>query len=184
MDWKYITDLLKGVFWSFNSITTWLGIVSFIFLFFPKLEWKMKDRLAKIRPYAIHILWGCILISVITTSYSMRKNNFATQNLKTDTKQDIRNFFESINPMILQIVDTRQKKFPILIGVVKEAKLSELSERPDFNKFLKYEQMEWTMFGARHPDANKVLENGAVVELNQHGTLQGYFLYPKDALVK
>jgi hypothetical protein len=74
MVWQFVTDLLRGVFWSLNGITTWIGIVSFLFFFFPQLEGKMKDKLSTIRPYRLSILMAFILISVILTSYSMYKD--------------------------------------------------------------------------------------------------------------
>jgi hypothetical protein len=76
MDWPFIKELFKGVFFSFNniiqSLPAWIGIGSFIVLScFPILGTKMKDKLPGIRKYATHILLGFILISVILTSYSL-----------------------------------------------------------------------------------------------------------------
>lgn len=183
MEWQFFTELLKGVFLSLNSITTWIGIVSFIFLFFPKLEWKMKDRLTKIRPYAIHILWSCILISVITTSYSMyankqqRINELQKQIRDTtpiNTKQDIRTFFEVINPKILKKIDAGQTVIPVRLGWSSQNRLSKLSTYPDFDKFLSFKKLEKT----------DIKIEGFIKELDRDVFEADYYLFPKDALIK
>jgi hypothetical protein len=90
-----------------------------------------------------------------------------------NTKQDIRTFLESINPEILRKVDTGQKEIHVLISIPKQMKLSDLSERSDFSKFL---------FFKRSGDVS--LGGGQINELNQNGAMDGYYLYPKDTLVK
>src|SRR4030042_434722 len=112
MDWQFFKDLFNGLFFSINSIVTWFGIGSFILLFLPKPKWlgKTKNKLEKIKPYGPYILLGLILIGIILTSYSMYENKqrqitelqnkLAVQNIKTDTKKDIRTFLESVSPQI------------------------------------------------------------------------------------
>jgi hypothetical protein len=176
MDWQFIKDLFWGVFWSPNSIATWIGVVSSVFFFFPVWEGKMKDT---IKPYRITILLGFILISVMLTSYSLYENKPTVQNAKTDTKQDIRFLLESINPEILQKIDTKQKEIRILISIPNEVELKGLSKRPDFNKFLSFKQCQCGDI----KDSNSYVKN-YINELNDDSWRVGYCLYPKDALIK
>lgn len=171
MDWKFITDLLWGVFFSYYSIFTWIGLVSSIFLFFPRLEGTMKDRLANARPYALSILLAFILISTILTSYSMHGNIH-------NTKQDIRSFFESINPEILHRVDTSRDEIPVLLGSQDQLKLSELSKRSDFDSYLSARKGKDGVIVDGRPTTNELRRMG------QTGYMDRYYFYPKDALAK
>jgi hypothetical protein len=78
MDWTFLKDLLFGIFRGVNNylqaIPTWVGIAAFIFLFFPSLEWKMKNKLTTIRKYRLHILMIFLMISMVITSYSLYVN--------------------------------------------------------------------------------------------------------------
>jgi len=94
-----------------------------------------------------------------------------------NTKHDIRTFLESINPVILQKIDTGQKEIHVLISIPKQMKLSDLSERSDFSKFLSFKRSGDVSLGGGQI-------NGFINELNQNGAMDGYYLYPKDALVK
>jgi hypothetical protein len=85
MDWEFLRGLLKGTFlFSGNilqSLLTYAGILSFIYLLFPKLEGKMKDKLEKIRNHKLNILLIFLLASVIFTSYNLyhdKSPKFAT----------------------------------------------------------------------------------------------------------
>jgi len=85
MDWSFFRNLFIGIFYNSHhiilSLPTYFGILSYIILLFPKLGGKMKDKLLKVRKYALSILMGFILISVILTSHSLYKNKrlkFAT----------------------------------------------------------------------------------------------------------
>ena len=103
-----------------------------------------------------------------------------------NTKHDIRTFLESINPAILQKIDTGQKEIPVFISVPKQIKLSDLSERSDFNKFLSFKQSGY----AKGSGVVEMTRNGVdptkdfIKELDQRGHMDGYYLYPKDALIK
>jgi hypothetical protein len=80
MDWYYITELLKNIFAfsgnAIQSILAYVGIISFIYFLFPKLENKMKDEktkttLLKIRKYGVHIAWVFVLVSIALASHSV-----------------------------------------------------------------------------------------------------------------
>lgn len=85
MDWRFFIKLFLGMFYNsknfINSIPTYLGIISYFLFLFPKYGWFMKDRLLIARTYAIPILMGFVLFSIILTSHSLYKNKrpiFAT----------------------------------------------------------------------------------------------------------
>lgn len=85
MDWSYYKDLFIGIFYNrfLLCLPTYLGLFSFVaLLLYPQWEDKMKSKLLlKARKYAILILMGFILISVVLTSHQLYKNkqpNFAT----------------------------------------------------------------------------------------------------------
>ena len=180
--------------------------VFIFWLFLPKLKWqgKVKKGLEAISwPYRLLIILGLLFISVILTSYSMYTNKerrnvdlqkeiTTLQNdlldaqkqaqtapittIKPVTKQEIRVFLESINPEILRKIDIRQKEIPILIGAVKQVKLSNLSERPDFKNFLSFTRGYGSVVGGG--------SNGYIDELGESGMKSRYILCPKDALVQ
>ena len=60
MDWQFFLALLRGVFtFSGNivqSLLAYAGIVSFLYLLFPKLEGNMQSRLEKLRHHKLNIL--------------------------------------------------------------------------------------------------------------------------------
>lgn len=94
-----------------------------------------------------------------------------------NTKQEIRTLLESINPLILQKVDARQKEIPMRIGIATQIKLSELSKYPDFDKFLSFKKTKKTIIG--NGQAGNFIK-----ELDEDSFSVGYYLYPKDALIK
>lgn len=174
---------------------------------------KVNDIVATISlPYRLLILLGGIFVSVIFTSYSMYKkreqiisdlqNEMAKsqkdQNekgniggfaglikaekgkitisdcksdvrfiAKSDIKQEIRNFLESIDPTILQRIDAKEKEIFISTNSYQSNKLMQLSEHSDFDEFLSFEK-----------------EKSGVIFSSRQGTITGYHLYPKDALIK
>ena len=103
--------------------------------------------------------------------------NTDTINVKPVTKQEIRAFLESINTEILQRIDGRQKEMHVLMSDSKRAKLIELSERPDFNKFLDIKKSGAHCIGGAP-------ESGFIKEFGENGAMVGCYLYPKDALIK
>lgn len=148
----------------------------------------MKDRLSKIRPYAVHILWACIFISVIRTSYSIyeKQNQKISEiqrqldntNTQADTKQAIRIFFEAVNPEILQRIDAGSILIPVRISYELQKRLSKLSQYPDFNDFLSYKKIEKeSVFIANYGSPIKELNKNDVILANYH-------LFPKETLIK
>lgn len=97
MIWQFIKDLLYGIFLSLDSITTWLGIASLVFFWWPRLEGNVNKRVKKIKPYALSILPWLILVSVIFTSCSM----YAKKQQKIDELQkQIYNIEQKDNPKV------------------------------------------------------------------------------------
>ena len=188
---EFLKELFTGIFLSINSITTWIGIVSFIFFFFPKLGGRMKNQLEKIRPwpYGLLIFLGLILISIILTSYSMYESK--QQQIKVlqkqifdpntiNTKQEIRTLLESINPEILRRIYAGQKKILTTLSTPNEVKLSNLSERPDFEKYLSFKQIN-----NEKDDFNDFEDPNIFIEGDKYFSWeQAYYHYPKDALIK
>ena len=162
---------------------------------YPKWESKLKNPLWII-PLIIFFL--ILFIRLITAPYIMHVEEEKTiaglkdnQTKKEDTKQAIRSFLESVNPVILKKVDAGQKEIHVLISAVKETKLSELSELSDFNKYLSFKQLHTTMQGPNYDgndaDIIKAVKSTLgdfIPELKQYGFVQGYSLYPQDALIK
>ena len=94
-----------------------------------------------------------------------------------NTKQEIRTSLESINPLILQKIDARQKEIHVRIGVATQIKLSELSKQPDFDKYLSFKKTKRTIMGDGQV-------KGIIKELDENSLATVYYLYPKDALIK
>lgn len=129
--------------------------------------------------YRLLIVLGLLYISTILTSYSMYKEN-QKQVHNTDTKQDIRALLEDFNSVILQKIDMGQKKFLLPISMARQVKLTNLSERPDFNKYLRVEQF------TREDDFNDYEDPNIFIKGSDYyySWMQAYYFYPKDALKK
>ena len=138
----------------------------------------MKDELKNIRPHALSILLVFILISTILTSYSMYTNKQSIQS-QQDTKQKIRTLLESISPEILQRIDAGRKKILVCISTQDAVKLSNLSKRVDFDKYLSVKQITIEDDSNGLEDPNIFIENDEYIWVNN-----GHYLYPKDALIK
>lgn len=144
----------------------------------------MKQRFEAVsRPYRLLIILGLVFISTIATSYSIYEDQQQKieENLKVKQgiKQDIRTLFESINPELLREIDAGQKKILTTIGTPNEITLSKLSERVDFDKYLSFKQITYLDESNDLGDPNIVIDNGKYLWMEH-----GYYLYPKDALIK
>jgi hypothetical protein len=173
MAWHFIKNLFKSIFASLNGITTWIGIISFYLLWLlPKSNVgdKVNITIATISLSSrLLILLGFIFISILLTFYSTyKKQQRKIDELGgiKDTKQEIRNFLESINPKILEMVNNGQKEILLSINIPNEVELIRLSKLPDFDKFLLFEKYG---FGDYMLNCTPFV---------------GYRLYPKDALIK
>jgi hypothetical protein len=120
MDWEFIKDLFKEMFWSVNSIATWIGIVGLILFFLPLWEGKMKNFLEKYRkPYALYVFPWFIVISVIFASYSMYENQQQKINALTiaQKKQDFATpdalNSKTFDDMNIRIADLARENFII-----------------------------------------------------------------------
>lgn len=107
-----------------------------------------------------------------TTSKSITKDG-----IFADTKQDIRTFLESMNREIIQRIDTRQTEIHVLISIPKQIELKDLSKRPDFDKFLSCTPTGDICIACDHL-------KDFIMDLSQAGEKDGYYLHPKDALIK
>lgn len=102
--------------------------------------------------------------------------NTDTINTKPVTKQELRTFLEDINREILQGIDSR-KDMHVLMGIPTQIRLIELSKRPDFDKFLYIQKSGAHCIG-------NMPEVGLIKEVGETGYMDGYYLVPKDALIK
>lgn len=84
---------------------------------------------------------------------------------------------ESVNPDILQRIDTEQHEIPISIGVPTQMRLAEISKLPDFDTYLAFKKTKKTMIGDGSSE-------GFIKELDENSFRVGYYIYPKDALRK
>lgn len=96
-------------------------------------------------------------------------------------KQEIRTFLESISPQILDKIDAKEKKIRIWLSSTSENKLSRLAEHTDFENFLSFEKANKNMVLYENLEGDF---NGFLKGRNETGLLEGYYLSPKDALVK
>ena len=188
---EFIKELLQGVFWSYQSVASWCGFALFIlWILLPKFKWegKIKQRLGAVSwPYRLLIILVLLFISTICTSYSMYTGQQQTitklqerQALRRqDTKQEIRTCLESINPEILQRVDAGRKKILVCINTQDVVRLSNLSERVDFDKYLSFRQVTLEDNLNELEDPNIYIEKGEYIWVNN-----GHYLYPKDALMR
>jgi hypothetical protein len=106
-------------------------------------------------------------------------NSIDVTNITPVTKQEIRTFLESINPEILQRIDLGQKKILVCISTQDTVKLSNLSERVDFDKYLSVKQITFEDDSNDLGDPNISIENDEYLWVNN-----GHYLYPQDALRK
>jgi hypothetical protein len=181
MVWRFIKELFRGFIHSYNGIGFWLGAVSVIcwrLLPLFDLGSKVDAIIAAISlPWRLLILLGFIFISVILTSYSMYKKYH--QAAKTDIKQEIRTFLESINPLILQKIDAGEKEIIVSIIPDTHIKLVSLSQqKTDFDKFLSF---EWSGYVSGKCDS--IIEDLSPTGHIRPETTE-YYLHPKDVLKK
>lgn len=120
-------------------------------------------------------------ISLLQTLTDGQKQN--SSDAKTDTKQDIRTFLESISPQILVKINAKEKKIGAWLGPINEGKLLTLAERAEFKNFLSFKKGSnvWTVTGAGTGGEEHY---GLIRGVRESGTLVDYYLYPKDALIK
>jgi len=174
------------------------GVLALVFGYiawkYPHWESKMKNPLWMI-PLAVFL--SILMIRLIIAPYVMyteqqqtiMKLREAAAQKEQDTKQDIRTFLEIVNPKILTKVDAGQEEIHVYLGASSQAKLKNLSELPNFAKFLSFNQVNRTMQGINYdgndPDIISAVKQALgdfIPELNEQGFAQGYCLYPKDAL--
>lgn len=181
---QFIKELLHGVFLSFASIAFWIGFAPILYYVWPSLEGKVNTRLAKIRPYILHIFPWFILISVILTSYSMyadkQEQINKLQNAKSVTKLEIQDFLDFVHPWILKKIDKGQREMHIGLCTSTQIRLIELSKRPDFDKFLSIRKS-----GKQSSTYKTSVDDDFIQEYGkEENYLEGYYFIIKDALVE
>lgn len=182
---EFIKEMLRGVFWSYQSLAFWLGLALFIlWLFLPKVKWKnkMKQGFEAVSwSCKLLIILGLLFISTTITSYSMytdqQKKIEENVKAKQDIRQKIRSCLESIDPEILRRIDAGRKEILVCIGTQDAVKLSNLSERGDFDEYLSFRQVTLKDDFSALEDPNIYIENDKYVWVSE-----GHYLYPKDAL--
>ena len=98
--------------------------------------------------------------------------------VKQGIKQEMRTFLESISPEILRRIDAGRKEILVCISTQDAVKLSNLSERVDFDKYLSFRQA--TLEG---DDFNGLGDPNIYIESNKYSWANnGHYLYPKDAI--
>lgn len=137
----------------------------------PHWESTMKNLLWAI-PLAVFVVFLTVSVAIVAPYRIYQEQQQTIAQLKNvhNTKQDIRNFFESVDPIILQKIDAGQKEIHVSITTPEQMKLLDLSKYPDFDKFLSFKQTEGviTFIGGK----------------NRTGVGGDYCFYPKDAITK
>lgn len=107
-----------------------------------------------------------------------KTNDEGDKNLKPITKQEIRTFLESIHPEILRRIDHDYAKILTTLSVPNQVKLTNLSERPDFEKYMSFKQINNDT-----DDFNDFDDPNVFIEGDEYfNWIQAHYLYPKDAL--
>ncbi|MBN1787616.1 MAG: hypothetical protein JW806_04400 [Sedimentisphaerales bacterium] len=111
------------------------------------------------------------------------KENSNADTSNVGTRQLLRAFLKSVNPEILQRIDSGDANIRVFMNVLNQVKLDVLYWRPDIDKFLRAEkgdkfskgkQSDIAKFGDRFKDC--IYDNVEIGELNN------YDLYPEEAL--
>ena len=120
-------------------------------------------------------------MNVAATTYG--SNSPITQNitfgqaaLPRDTKEDIRSFLKKVNPQIVTMIDNGWPEIGVFLGAPSEVRLSDLSEREDFKKYLSFKKGTSLMTGGGNKMGNYLNEEG------EEGLMTSFILYPKDSL--
>lgn len=108
---------------------------------------------------------------------NITENNITGDGMPPDTKQAIRSVLHSIHPDLISELDGGKKELDVFIGNFSATKLQQLSERPDFRKFLSLKETDNQIIDSPGSSINGILN-----EVDAHGTLTLFLLYPTDEL--
>jgi len=87
------------------------------------------------------------------------------------------------NPEIIRMIDAGSNAIPVMLGTVGQVKLSELTQRPDFKKYLSLTQTTDSMTGnLNHMGVGNY--GYYINDMGENGTMVGFIFYPTDALKK
>ncbi|HZV35903.1 MAG TPA: hypothetical protein VFB72_15105 [Verrucomicrobiae bacterium] len=100
--------------------------------------------------------------------------------LISDPKEEIRDFFSAVNPAILPLIDSGQKRIPVFLSSLSQSKLFNLSGRRDFEKYLAFDQTGGMMQGGSGNQYGNFINE--VAPNNTRPMMSGFIFYPKDAL--
>lgn len=148
----------------------------FIFKKYNKRSWKNWEQFIMKTAFYLFIVSFIIATFLVAPFLQYRQNKPTSEN----TKQEIRSFLETVNPEILKRIDVGRKEILVCISTQDAVRLSNLSEYVDFNKYLSFRQ------ATIGEDDSKGLEDPNIfIENNEYlWATNGYYLYPKDALMR
>lgn len=141
-----------------------------LFLYKKHYQHKWEKWKQIIMKTAFYLFITSSIVATVFIAPFLRYRQNST--IPINTKQEIRTLLESVKPLILQKIDMGQKDILIMINIPTEVKLLDLSQRPDFNKFLSIKQSR----GSKIEDY--------IIDSNDISWKASYHLYPKDALIK
>lgn len=151
----------------------------------------MKELIWKI-PLGIFIVLLIISVAIVAPyriyqDQQRQISDFKKQIPNVDTKQEIRNFLDSINseinPEILHKIDEGQKEIPVFISEPEERKLAALATYLNFYNFLSFQKDSDNGY-IRVPNELPSKNSPHPKEIDLRPSLYKYYLYPKDALIK
>jgi hypothetical protein len=183
--WKLVLFAVSGAWRIAELVAAVLALVcGYIAWKHPDWESTMKNPLWMI-PLGLFLL--ILIVRLITAPYAMHAEDQKTiadlkkivEKKEQDTKQDIRSFLESLHPDVLAKVDAGEKQIGVWLGPVNQTKLATLSERQGFSALLSVKSTNQIWM-----TAGEAQRGDFIRPTGENGTLVGYYLYPKDALIK
>ena len=184
-----------GVFSYISGICAFISAGLFLLKKHYQHKWKRWEQIIMRTAFCLFVISFIIATFLVAPFLKDKSNKQEISELKRDltapkqtlnTKQDIRNFLEAVNPEILQRIDAGQTLIPIRLSFTAEERLKKLSKQPDFNKFLILEKRVM-----KKEDIDtffiKAIGTGLIKELNKSGPAYywaDYYLLPRNALIK
>jgi hypothetical protein len=93
-----------------------------------------------------------------------------------DTKKDLRALFGMTNPEIIKWIDAGSNSIPVMLGTVGQVRLSELTQRPDFKKYLSL----MTTSASINGNSNHI--GDYINDMGENGLMSGFIFYPTEEL--
>lgn len=114
MFWTYFKDLFLGMFWNSNNFFIQTlpsyfaavgAIASIIIWLTPQWSDKMKNQLPRLRKYVPYIIFGLILFSLVSTSYSLHKDDVSIHENDTATINKLQQELTEANRQVFALPD-------------------------------------------------------------------------------